>query len=206
MRHLVKIRILALIFSGVLLAGCLGGNPSAPPRFYMLSPMVEYKTLADMGTGDNPVVIGIASVQVPEYLNRPQIVKRLDETELTLGEFDRWAEPLADNIFQVIVENLSNLLNADNVRIFSWRGSSPIDYKLEIQVMRMDGNPGEAVSLVAHWAILDERGNEVIMMKRARISEAVDTKDYKALVAAHNRAIKKLSEDIAAGIRSIVSR
>jgi len=206
MRHLVKIRVLALIFSGVLLAGCVGGNPSAPPRFYMLSPMVEYKASADTATGDNPVVIGIASVQVPEYLNRPQIVKRLDETELALGEFDRWAEPLADNIFQVIVENLANLLNADNIRIFSWRGSSPVDYKLEIQVMRMDGNPGEAVSLVARWAILDERGNEVIMMKRARISEVVEKNEYKALIAAHNLAIKKLSEDIAAGIRSIVNQ
>jgi len=73
-------------------------------------------------------------------------------------------------------------------------------------VMRMDGNPGEAVSLVAHWAILDERGNEVIMMKRARISEVVEKNEYKALIAAHNLAIKKLSEDIAAGIRSIVNQ
>jgi uncharacterized lipoprotein YmbA len=46
-------------------------------------------------------------------------------------------------------------LNADNVRFFSWRGSPPVDYKLEIQVVRMDGKPREEVSLVARWAILD---------------------------------------------------
>jgi uncharacterized lipoprotein YmbA len=55
----------------------------------MLSPMVAYKALPDTDGGNNPVVIGIVSVQVPECLNRPQIVKRLDETELVLGEFDR---------------------------------------------------------------------------------------------------------------------
>ena len=206
MRHFVNIRMLAFIYSGILLTGCLAGNPSMPPRFYMLSPMVAYKALPDTDSVNNPIVIGIASVQVPEYLNRPQIVKRLDETELTLGEFDRWAEPLGDNMFQVIVENLSNLLSADNVRIFSWRGSYPVDYKLEVQVLRMDGEPGEVVSLVARWLILDERGGEVIIMKRTRISEAVDSQSYKALVAAHNRAVKKLSEDIAAGIRSIVKK
>ena len=198
--------ILSLSFLGVLLVGCIGGNPSATPRFYMLSPTVEHKASPDTDSGDNPTVIGIASVQVPEYLNRPQIVKRLDQTELALGEFNRWAEPLADNIFQVIVENLSNLLNEDNIRIFTWRGISPVDYKLEIQVMQMDGNPGETVSLVARWAILDERGNEMIMMRRTHISEAVGENDYKALVAAHSVVVRKLSEDIAAGIRSIVNR
>ena len=91
MRHLLKIRITTLILLSVFLAGCLAGNPSAPPRFYMLSPMVAYKALPDTGSGDNPVVIGIASDQVPEYLNRLQIVKRLDETELALGECDRYS-------------------------------------------------------------------------------------------------------------------
>ena len=127
---------------------------------------------------------------LPEYLNRPQIVKRLNETELTLGEFDRWAEPLVDNMFQVIVENLSNLLSTDNIRIFSWRESSSVDYKLKIQVMRLDGKPGKAVSLIARWVIFDERSGEAILMKRARISETVDQKGYKALVAAHSIVIK----------------
>jgi len=70
----------------------------------------------------------------------------------------------------------------------------------------MDGKLGGDVSLIARWAVFSGRGDEVIVMKRSSLTEPSDDKSYKALVAAHNRALEALSRDVAAVIRTVVRK
>ena len=103
----------------------------------MLSPMSESKKAPQVEIGEGYFSIGVGPVQMPEYLNRPQIVSRKSTIELFLDEFNKWAEPLEDNFTRVLAENLANILRTDPVVIFPSRGSIPVDYIVTLDVIRL---------------------------------------------------------------------
>ena len=88
---------LAVMICWLALAGCLGG-PSAPVNFYMLSPLSATQTVMSTDAPEDRIRIGLATVVVAEYLNRNEIVVNLDNTVYQLAEFNRWAEPLSNNL------------------------------------------------------------------------------------------------------------
>lgn len=204
-RLFLRPQIVAFFIVWVVLTGCLGA-PSYPSRFYMLSPQDTSKTISQAETGQGCVAIGIGPVQVPEYLNRPQIVTRVSDNELYLAEFDKWAEPLVDNFSRVLSENLAKLLCTDPIVIFPSRGTIPIDYKVEVEVIRLDGILGEYVTLITRWAVFGKNGDNVLLMKRSSYTESVAGKAYEALVAAKSQAIAKFSQDVASAIKTILSK
>ena len=130
---------LAMMICWLALAGCLGG-PSAPTNFYMLSSLSPSQAGTAAATAEGRIRIGLATVVVPEYLNRNEIVVNLDNTVYRLAEFNQWAEPLSENLTRVLEENLTNLLRSDLIDVFLASDSSiPTDYRLEVDVVRLDG-------------------------------------------------------------------
>ena len=140
---------IAIILLSLALAGCLGGQ-SPPTNFYMLSPLSSSQAGVSHATAEARIRIGLETVVVSEYLNRNEIVVNLDNTVYQLAEFDQWAEPLNENLTRVLEENLTNLLRDDSIDVIMASESSiPLDYRLEVDVLRLDGNLGDQVVLVA---------------------------------------------------------
>jgi hypothetical protein len=188
------------------LAGCLGG-PSAPTNFYMLSPLSASQAGTSAATAEGRIRIGLATVVVPEYLNRNEIVVNLDNTVYQLAEFNQWAEPLNENLTRVLEENLTNLLRDDLIDVFLASDSSiPSDYRLEVDVLRLDGNLGDQVTLVSQWALLGDEEDDLILMRRSEYQEPAADNTYKGLVLAISRTVEKLSRDIAAAVKKTLSK
>jgi uncharacterized lipoprotein YmbA len=200
MMHLLFSRPTTLTIVALLmhLAGCAS---SAPTRFYVLSPLASTQAESQALKDEGCVSIGIGPVELPAYLDRPQIVTRVSENELNLAEFNTWAEPLKDNFSRVLVENLSTLLCADAISIFPWKGPIPMDYQVEVAVIRMDGNIGGNALLVARWAIFRENNRKMLLTRQSSYSEPLRSQSYKALVSAQSRAIGDLSREIAQAIK-----
>jgi hypothetical protein len=197
---------IAIMICWLALAGCLGG-PSAPTNFYMLSPLSLTQAGISAATAEDRIRIGLATVVVPEYLNRNEIVVNLDNTVYQLAEFNQWAEPLADNLTRVLAENLTSLLRDGSIDIFLASDSSiPLDYRLEIDVVRLDGNLGDQVTLVAQWALLEAEEDDLKLMRRSEYQEPAADKTYKGLVLAQSRTVEKLSRDIAEAIKKTLSK
>ena len=76
----------------------------------LLSPPATTSSGDETFGGRRCLSFGIGPIKIPEYLNQPKIVTRKGPNELTLAEFDRWAERLKDNLTRVLAKNLSNLL------------------------------------------------------------------------------------------------
>jgi uncharacterized lipoprotein YmbA len=139
-------------------------------------------------------------------LDRPEIVVNQDNTVYQLAEFNQWAESLSDNLTRVLEENLTNLLRGDAITVFlSSESSIPLDYKLEVDVLRLDGNLGNQVTLVAQWALLKGEEDELKLVRRSEYQEPAEDKTYKGLVLAQSRTVEKLSRDIAAAIKKTLS-
>jgi len=197
-RCFVPCAVLAVLSVGVFLAGCAS---TAPSRFYVLSSLPAPGPASKPFTDQGRTAIGIGPVEISKYLDRPQIVTRESPNELKLAEFDNWAEPLGDNLPRVLAENLSTLLSTEPVAVFPWRGSTPVDYRVEVVVTQLDGELGGDAVLVGHWSIIKEDGNELIAIRETRFSEPTGASGYEALVSAMSRAIGNLSQQIAAEIQ-----
>ena len=197
---------MAILICWLVLAGCLGGA-SAPTNFYMLSPLSPSQAGTAAATAEGRIRISLATVVVPEYLNRNEIVVNLDNTVYRLAEFNQWAEPLNDNLTRVLAENLTNLLRNDLIDVFLASDSSiPSDYRLEVDVLRLDGNLGDQVTLVAQWALLEAEEEDLIVMRRSQYQEPVADNTYKGLVMAKSRTIEKLSRDMAGAIKGALAK
>ena len=176
----------------LLLAGCAS---TETPRHYLLS------ALPGEAAAQPPCFsLGIGPVKLPEYLNRPQIVTRASTNELTLGQFDRWAEPLDHTFLRVLAENVTKLLCTTSVSLFPWKASTQIDYRVEAEVMRMDGVLGGEAILEVWWAISNGRDNKVLISKQSKFREPVAANDYGSMVQAQSRLSASFSREVAEAI------
>ena len=191
-----------LLFSLSILGGCLP-KPSAPTKLYILNPLAGAAVEMQNAAGEIFMTIGVGPVHLPEYLDRPEIVTRINPNELKLAELDIWAEPLQVNFTRVLVENISRLLSTEPVAVFPWGASPQIDFQIDIEVVRLDGDIAGKAFLIAQWSILDSANKSILFSKKSQYTESVSGTGYSALVAAQSRMIGALSLDISEAIKSL---
>lgn len=191
-----------LAFLSMVLFGCAGTAGTPPTKFYLLNPLPGPEKTANLGS-ERCISIGIGPVKIPDYLDRPEVVTRMSPNELRVDEFRKWGEPLEGNVSRVLAETLSSLLCLKTVAIFPWRGPIPIDYRIYVEVIRMDGALGESAFLDVTWAIVDGVDKKkLLFVKRSKYKEPVRGQDYEAFVSAQSRNLQGLSRDIAEAIKS----
>jgi uncharacterized protein len=201
----MKTRYRTAILHSVFIAASflfIGCSTSTSPRFYLLSPLPEGSNLQQSVAG--PCInLGVGPVRLAEYLDRPQIVTRTTRNELEFAPYDRWAEPLSDTFLRVVAQNLSQLMCARTISLYPSRLPVLPDYRVEIQVIRMDGKPGGEAVLEVWWSVSGNPGKKLFVTKRSRFSEPSRGDDYAAFVAAHDRAVASLCREIAQVITEV---
>lgn len=187
--------ILSYCVIAVVIAGCASSSPS---RFYTLSP-----TLAPAVMPQANYSVSVGPVSVPAVVDRPQIVVRTDPHQVFIGEFDRWASPLKDDIGRVVVENLVSLLGTRQVTLFPQSTAAGASYRVMIDVLRFDSELGKAATLDALWTVSSAKKDGQSHRDRTTLTEATQGGDYAALVAAHSGALGQLSAEIAKTIQEM---
>ncbi len=192
----------AVVLGFACMGTMMGCAATQPSKFYLLTPLPNSETAEQGLAVKDGVAIGIGPIDLPEYLNRPQIVTRAGRNELGLAEFNKWGEPLQDNISRVLAENLSILLSTDRTALFPWNSSTAIDYQIRVEMIRFDSEPGGNIFLSARWSLYGENGREVLLVKKSQITNRADGQDYDALVAAMSGNLADLSREIATAIKA----
>jgi len=147
------------------------------------------------------MIIGVGPVELPEHLERPQIVTRVSSNELYLSEFNRWAEPLEENFSNVLAENLSLLLSTDKVLVYPWIGNLEVKRQMRVNIRQFDGLPGGKVLLKVLWGLKDEDGKYMFSIKKSSFSTPAG-KGYPEMVEAMNRVLGDFSREIVKEIKS----
>jgi len=181
------------------LVGLAACAETQPTRFYTLAPVLDAGTAAATQGG---LVVGVGPVTLPAYLERSQIVTRSGPNRAELAEFDSWIEPLDSMVPRVLAEDLARLLGTDDVLTLPARRAMPLDYQVEIEILRLDADPAGNAVLDARWRVFD-RNDDPVGGDRTTVREDVaQPGDYRALAAAMSRALGTLARDIAAVIGS----
>jgi uncharacterized lipoprotein YmbA len=155
-------------------------------------------------TGASNITVLVGPVSIPAIVDAPQIVVSAGPNEVRQEEFNRWASPLANNITRVVVGDLVTLLGTPRVSGLQDGVQLKPDYQVAIAVQAFVSAPGEAATLDAIWSVRRVRDDKA-ESGRTTVSESSGGKGYDALVAAHSRALGRLSQGIADRIRSMES-
>lgn len=185
-------RITSGLAALVLLAGCAA---SPPPRHFTLSEGLA----GAIPQGLTPSIV-ITQTTIPELIDRPQIVIRRSESRVTVDEQHRWAEPLRREIPRVLAKELGSQLNSSRVLSLPIDGQGfDADYRLLIDVQRLEGVEGEGAQADILWRLLPREGKPII--GRSVLREASISNDVEAQVIAQRRALKTVAVEIAKQLR-----
>jgi uncharacterized lipoprotein YmbA len=190
-------RLATIIIHCTFAALIVGCASSSPTRFYTLSSVTP-------PAAASPAIysVSVGPVSLPAVIDRPQIVVRTGPNQIFIEEFDRWASPLKGDIARVVKENLISMLETQQVSVFAQSTAAGASYRVAIDILRFDSEPGIAATLDALWTVSSAKDTQS-RSGRTTLTEPTQGGDYAALVSAHSRAVGRLSADIAATIREI---
>ena len=201
----LKTLILVVTFTTLLLTGCGGSSPRV--EFYTLNPLTDMRgAQANTPPTDQKLSIGVGPVEIPQILDRPQIVTRSGPNKLNIDEFNRWAGRLNENFTRVLAENISLLLGTDQVAAYPWQADFKPRYRIALKINYFEGQWGKDVLLEAIWSVTGQQSRPAHSMRKSVINEPLSAEpDYEALVAAHSQAIAQLSREIVKEIQNLQS-
>jgi uncharacterized lipoprotein YmbA len=193
--------VLCLLLTG---PGCFNLGKNAPPtKFYMLHAMNKPEGRPSQAGRMGEAFIGVGPIKIPSYLERPQIVTRGADYEVEIADFANWAEPLKDSCGRVLAESLAGELGTEKVVVFPWTSEVPVDYQVQLEVLRFDGTLGQGVVLDVGWMIYGKPRRGLLVNKHSLIHADTQGPDYGALVQAMSETLGKLGGDIASEIRKL---
>jgi len=171
-------------------------------RFIMLAATTPSAAGGEQSAGSPnlaSIAIGLGPVQLPQYLDRPELVIRTSPNGFDLSQTDRWAEPLADNFCHVLANDLTNMLGATNILQYPWYPGSKLDYIVHIEVQRFEADTSRNAQLVARWD-LRTQSDQVLATRDMQLSRPLSSLTGDAAAAALSEEVGELTGQIAAAI------
>jgi uncharacterized lipoprotein YmbA len=191
---------LPLPAAGAVLLLILAGCGSSPPQRYYAFETAGGAAAAPPARAAYSVAVG--PVTVPALVDRPQIVLSTGPNRVQLAEQSRWAEPLKDSIPRVLAADLARLLPDAHVTPYAQAAISRPDYRVLLDVQQFESALGSAAEIDALWVVNVEKDGSQVTGRTVR-REAVGGNSEEALVAAHERALAAVSQDIARAIQGV---
>ncbi len=195
-----QLYIITIMLAAMGLNGCLG--TSKPSRFYLLQALPESQTHTTAQSDAQAPSVLIGPIAVPAYLDRTQVVIPGQNHEVRVDEFTRWAEPLPDSFYRILMENLSYLLNTAKIYSFDQRSSVAADFQVMINVTRFDSAKRQGASLTAFWSIVGPDGDTVLVKRKSVLHQGVASDTVDDNIAAQNNLLSQFSREIAEAIRA----
>lgn len=176
-------------------AACLSLDPRPDrTRYYVLEAQASAQ---DPARAAIPA-LGVGPVQLPAYLDRPEIVTRAGPARIAVASDERWAAPLDELFTSVLAEDLRVAVPAREVLRWPWAVSAAPEWSVSVEVLRFDGEPDGTAVLEARWIV--RRGGALARQGGTVARERGSSGEPAALVGALSRAIGALSRDIAAAV------
>ena len=196
MRRTLRVLPLGLV-AGAL--GCLGG--STPPEFYALRPTEPAAATASAAPSQLGIVVG--PIEIPRYLDRPEIVTLDGAHRLDVWDDHRWGGSLRTDMLRVMSDDLGTLLGTTHVAVYPVEPPFPVDHRVLLDVLVFEGVLGRSVVLHTRWSIVPAAANRAAVLGEFRIEQPVASPSFEDLVAAQSAALGALTREIAARIAAL---
>ena len=134
-----------------LLCGCSILEPRPDPtRFFVLS---EAAPAGAAPAADPELMIALGPVHLPDYLLRPELVRRLGPNQLEPSRADRWGEPIDRALVRVLCLDLAALLPRSTIVAFPAPAGEKAALQIEIDVAGFEADGAGMARLAARWRV-----------------------------------------------------
>ena len=178
-----------------VLSGCAG---SPKVSFYTLNAPSYPET--GSGASALPTIL-LGPVTLPEMVDRPQLVIRTGDNQVAIVDTSRWAQSLKSEVARALAANLAHDVGTLRVFLAGQGMSIDPDMRVAVDVLNFESRPGTEVTIEARWAIR-RKGESAPLTGRSFARETVRGEGHELLVAAHGRALARISQEIAGAIRN----
>lgn len=191
-------RLLKILVACLFLSACVFGT-SQSAKFYTLT-----SSDAEVVSKKCDCFIGVTRVQLPKYMDRPQIVTQSKDTpEMVVSEYNRWVEAPAVLTTRVLTTNLSALLPNAQIKMRQ-SVSEKFEKLVSVEVVKMDAILGKKATLEAWFVIKDENGK---LLTRQKFAGSVEIgKKYDELVSGYSNLWSQLAQNIAIQLKKCKSK
>lgn len=123
---------------------------------YVLSPVTE--KVSPTPVPDPTLSLGVFYTEMPQYLDRPQMVVLLANNQPYIDEYHRWLEPLSAGFTRVLAQDIAQMADSPRIAAFPLPPAFAHDFEAQVTVMQFDGAPGGDVTLRVQWRITGPGG------------------------------------------------
>ena len=190
---------LTISLCAVLASGCFGA--AKPVEFYTLRPVASVGSPAPASSAGLGIAVG--PIQLPKYLDRPELVLRDGEHRLTLDEWHRWGGSLRTDILRVVADDLGTLLDTSRIAVYPAEPRFPLDYRILIDVHEFEGTFGKSVRLRVYWSVLAGDVMKAVDVEASVVEQPVASESWADFVAAYSAALGTVTQEIAARLRTL---
>jgi uncharacterized lipoprotein YmbA len=189
-----------LWLAAAVLAGCHLLSPVPDKsRFFLLTPMTASEGASPATSG---LILGLGPIKFPAYLDRTEVVTRVEPNRLVVSENDHWGEPLKTNFTRVLSQNLSTLLATQQIVNFPWYSSTHLDYAIAIEVTRFEADAQGTAQLSAQWSIENPATKKVLDRGESNLS-APGTSGAEGSAAALSQVLANFSRQLAIAVGQV---
>ncbi|MFH0944029.1 MAG: PqiC family protein [Planctomycetota bacterium] len=197
-----RVAVAGLLFLAAALTPLACFTPQQETTLYHLVPSGDGDAVAP---GDDGLTLGLGSVVIPRYLDRPQLVTRLEGNQVRLEVFHQWAEPLQSNLERVLADDLLVLTGAKRVLRAPYRHPSEIDLRIGVEIIRFEGTEQGDCMLSAEW-VISGKGDEALRRRRSRFTGRASGEGIPAVVACLSGLLGELGRAVAGDVTAVAGR
>jgi uncharacterized protein len=196
----IGLAVLALM---LVVAGCTVLAPQKDEtRFFVLMPVQDGAGSIPARSGaSQPLTIGLGPITIPAYVNRPEVVTRMSNSELKVSDTDRWGEHLDTNVARVLGSDLGGELGTQQVVSYPWPVKNPVDYAVSVTFQRFERTADDHVVIYANWTVRNGADEKIIQTGTTSINDPSGP-DNASAAQALSRGLAQVSREIAQVIAS----
>ena len=180
------------ICAWLVLLGLAGCAATPTSNFFVLT-AAETLTPAKASA----LALSIGPVDLPRYLDRPQIVSREGDNRLDVDEFNRWGGALDEEISRALAKQLGASLGTDRVFSYPSRLATDSDYRIALDIQAFDGRRGDDVTMALVWSLIDDRSGQTLRTEQAVYTVSASDDSVESYVVALSQALALLGNDLA---------
>jgi uncharacterized lipoprotein YmbA len=194
--------VLTISLAGILLAAC-----ATPPVEHLYR--LDYP-LASSSQAEAQYELVVATIKLPEAVNRQQLVIQKSATESIVSDEQRWLAPLDEQLTNALTAHLrKNLpdawLSTDtsiNAGIAATPGNTLPRYQVKVQVDQLLIQSGEQLTLEASWVVLDS-SRKLLKREHQVFTVRLNGPAYEAVAPAMSEAVRQLAEQVGVSVAGV---
>lgn len=188
-----------ILITALSLCACVNlGSGTPETRHYLLDSLIDRQQKDDESgvSGLQQTSIAMAPLELAGYLDRPQVVIRVDGNRLHLADYDRWGEPLPEMVTRVLRENIVALGQVEAIVDSHSSLARTAEVVLRVAIDRFEGLAGRKALLTARFTIQDRNDLKVLASRELKLQKDLAGGGPQALIDTMSRLLEELSLQI----------